>query len=216
MQVLDVEGSHKAFEVLERAKTSMSRVDEKETDLYRLTYAKYLFTMGKAYQMAYQPKRALEEFLKSLEIMDQLLGDHTDKVRCLNAIGDCYQDLEEPDSAIEYFRHAYDMRKELSGENHYDMPVCKSQIGAVSDRKGDYDEAIKCYKSAIDLEEKLKIAGYKSTATSVLFPGASAQTEEMHEEEIESGLQEKEEVVEEEVVVTSSDEDEDAEDIFQE
>ena len=59
------------------------------------------------------------------------------------------------------------------------------------------------------------------------IPGASAQTEEVHEEEIESGVEEKEEeeeeevevVVEEEeeeVVVTSSDEDEDAEEIFQE
>ena len=58
-------------------------------------------------------------------------------------------------------------------------------------------------------------------------PGASAQTEEVHEEEIESGVEEKEEeegegqevedvIEEEEVVVTSSDEDEDAEEISQE
>ena len=164
MQVLDVEGSHKAFEVLERAKTSMSRVDEKETDLYCLTCAKYLFTIGKAHQEAH-PETALDNFLESLRIMELLLGDHTDEARCLNAIGNCYQCLEEPDSAIEYFIHAHDMRERLSGEEHYDMPVYKSQIGAVFDRKGDYDEAIEWYQSAIDLEEKLKISGYKSTAT---------------------------------------------------
>ena len=143
----------------------MDLVGEKETDWFRLTEAKYLFTVGRAYQEAYHPERAREEYMKSFEIMDPLLGDHTDKARCLNAIGNCYQLLEEPDSAIEYFKRAYDMRERLSGEEHYDMPVYKSQIGAVSDRKGDYDEAIKCYKSAIDLEEKLKISGYKSTAT---------------------------------------------------
>ena len=143
----------------------MDLVGEKETDWFRLTEAKYLFTVGRAYQEAYHPERAREEYMKSFEIMDPLLGDHTDKARCLNAIGNCYQLLEEPDSAIQYFNLAYDMRERLSGEEHYDMPVYKSQIGAVSDRKGDYDEAIKCYKSAIDLEEKLKISGYKSTAT---------------------------------------------------
>ena len=143
----------------------MDLVSEKETDWFRLTEAKYLFTVGRAYQDAYHPERALEEYMKSFEIMDPLLGDHTDKARCLNAIGNCYQLLEEPDHAIKYFNRAYDMRKKLSGEKHYDMPVYKSQIGAVSDRKGDYDEAIKCYKSAIDLEEKLKISGYESTAT---------------------------------------------------
>ena len=44
----------------------------------------------------------------------------------------------------------------------------------------------------------------------VLFPGASAQTEEVHEEEIESGVEEKEEEEGEEQ------EDGDAEEIFQE
>ena len=165
LQVLDSKGSIKAFQVLEKAGTSMNRVDEKETDLFRLTEARYLFTVGKAHQEAYHPETAREEFLKSLRIMDQLLGDHTDKARCLNAIGNCYQLLEEPDHAIKYFNRAYDMRKKLSGEKHYDMPVYKSQIGAVFDRKGDHDKAIEWYQSAIDLEKKLKISGYESTAT---------------------------------------------------
>ena len=143
----------------------MDLVGEKETDWFRLTEAKYLFTLGRAYEMDY-PERACEEYMKSLEIMNhELLQDHTDKARCLNAIGNCYQLLEKPDDAIEYFNRAYDMRKRLSGEEHYDMPVYKNQIGAVFDRKGDRDKAIEWYQSAIDLEKKLKISGYKSTAT---------------------------------------------------
>ena len=144
----------------------MDLVSEKETDLFRLTEAKYLFTVGRAYQMDC-PEKACDEYMKSLEIMNhELLGDHTDKARCLNAIGNCYQLLEEPDRAIEYFNLAYDMRKRLSPrEEHYDMPVYKSQIGAVFDRKGDHDKAIEWYQSAIDLEKKLKISGYESTAT---------------------------------------------------
>ena len=187
MQVLDIEGSHnKALRVLKKAETSMNQVDEKGTDWFRLTEAKYLFTVGRVYQEAFPPERSLEEFLESLRIMDQLLGDHTDKARCLNAIGNCYQHLEASDSAIEYFKRAHDMRESLSGEEHYDMPMYKSQIGAVFDHKGDYDKAIEWYQSAIDLEEKLEISGfyentaayYRNIANAYIYKGQYAEAVE--------------------------------------
>ena len=182
--MLDVEGSHEAHKVLEKAKASLDKATlssseegGKGSEMFQLTEAKYHFALGKVYRELYsEPKLALDEYFKSLEVMDSCLGDHTETARCLNAIGNCYQRLNEPKRALEFYERAYYMRERLSGEDHLDMPVYKSQIGAVYHRQGDYDKAIENFQSAIELEEKLKISGsmitavyYRNIANAYLF-----------------------------------------------
>ena len=174
LSVLVVEGSHKAYEVLKKAEASLDKatsspIEEggKGSEMFQLTEAKYHFARGKVYQGLHnEPNQALDEYFKSVKVYsDSFPGDHTETARCLNEIGNCYQGLNEPSKALKYYRRAYDMRERLSdGEDHLDMPVYRSQIGAVHHHQGNYDNAIQNFQNAIDLEEKLKISGSKNTA----------------------------------------------------
>ena len=167
MQVLKVEGWHEAAKVLKESKGILNRMpkDRKNTDSFKLARSSFLFVEGEVYYAGGNFPRALKVLNKSLEIMEILLKSHTSTSRCLNAIGNCYLKLEQPDEAIKYYQKASAMRKDLSpsGE-HCDMPLFQSQIGTVYEAQENFHEAIDHYKKALDLATKLKLPGVLSTA----------------------------------------------------
>ena len=167
LQTLNLEGTHGAFTVLKKAKSSFDKVKEveKESKEYKLTQSLYLFVEGEMYLKRGQPRVAHDKLLRSLETRKKLLGAHSDTAKCLNAIGNCLCDLEKLDEALEYYKSAYEMREELTGsENHFEMPVYKNQMGGVEERKKNYKEAIEFYESALELEKKLKLLTQANTA----------------------------------------------------
>ena len=166
-QVLNLEGWRKAAEVLKVAEKSLNRMqnESKKTDSYKLTRSSYLYVQGEVSYKAGNLPKALKVLNRSLKIMEGLLRSHTNITRCLNAIGNCHNKLGKPEDAIEFYTRAYEMRRDLSGsEEHFDVPLFKSQIGTVYEGKRDFSKAIDCYKEALDLAKELKIPGILNAA----------------------------------------------------
>jgi len=179
--VLQLEGWQRASEVLKMANESLKTVQKetKHSEFFKLTQSSYLYVQGEVYYKAGNMAKALRILHRSLKIMEDILQSHTSTTRCLNAIGNCHNELGKPDEAIKYYTRAYEMRRELSGSmNHFDMPVLKGQIGTVYEGRGQFfdkeglkDEAgkqfrkaIECYQEALELAKELKIPGMVNTA----------------------------------------------------
>jgi len=162
LQVLNLEGWGNAMVVLRLAEEAMkqTRVEFKESDRYRLTRVLCSYVEGEISYRRGNIQRALETLFRSLEIMEELLKDHTIATRCLNAIGNCYNKLGNPEEALKFYTRAFEMRKELSGHrNHVDLPLYKGQIGTVYEGQKRYDKAIEFYQEALELCKELKSSG---------------------------------------------------------
>jgi tetratricopeptide (TPR) repeat protein len=189
-----------AKQLLKDVEDALNKVSNKSSDSYRLAESSYHFAKGGiAYSVcgSREPnvwqnagKEALNCFKESLKTREELLKDHTDTARTLNAIGNCYMQQKGLQSALEYYTRALDMRRRLTGsDKHVDMPVYINQIAATHERLGKYYkrqalkstadsktelhekykqefyQALKMYQEALDLEKELHISGYANTAT---------------------------------------------------
>ena len=162
---MDVEGTEKAFNVLEDASRSLQNVQDKSSESYTLSKGLYLHHEGEAYWFNRDYKRSLESLESSLEFTEQLLKVHTDVARCYNAIGNCQYALDKPMEALDFYKIAYHMQEELAGgEYHFDMPMYKNQIGTVYESQGDYEKAVEYYKEALKLLDELKLSGFHDEA----------------------------------------------------
>ena len=163
--VSESQGAQKAFEVLEKASTSLKQVDDKSTESFKLTQGLYLYFQGEIYYQNRDYQKAIKCLESSLDLMEGPLKLDTNVARCYNALGNCYYGLDRPEKALEFYNKALKMREELSGSDyHYDMPVYKNQIGTVHEDKGEYEDAVNCYKDALELLEELKCLGYEDEA----------------------------------------------------
>ena len=165
-QVLDVSGTHKAFEVLQQAAYSLKQVQDESTESFKVTQGLFSYVEGEIYCQNRDYKKALECLQSCLDVTEELLKVDTNLARCYNAMGNCYYGLDKPQKALEFYTKALDMRKELSGgsERHYDMPVYKNQIGIVYEAQEEYDEAVKWYLDALRLQKELQMSGSKEEA----------------------------------------------------
>ena len=163
--VLGSQGAHKAFQVLEKASMSLKQVDDKSTESFKLTQGLYLYFEGEIYYQNKDYQEAIECLESSLDLMEGPLKVDTHLARCYNALGNCYYELNRPEKALEFLNKALKMREELSGSDyHYDVACDKNGIGIVHEVKGEYDEAVKCYKDALELLKELKCLGYHDEA----------------------------------------------------
>ena len=162
LELLNLQGWKTAMKLLRLAEDSLETVNDefKQNDHYRLARSSFLYVEGEIYCREGNIPRALESLFSSLGVMQELLKNHTTTTRCLNSIGNCYNKLRNSEKALEFYRRAYEMRKELSGsKNHLDLPFFKGQIGTVYEAKEQYEEAIKCYQEALELCKELKRSG---------------------------------------------------------
>ena len=151
--------------MLQKAFLSLKQVRDQSTEYFKLTEGHFLYTKGLLYCRSRDYKKAAEFFKSSLDHLEEPLKLDTNVARCYNALGNCYLGLNRPEKALDFYNQALKMREELSGSDyHYDMPVYKNQIGKVHEDKGEYDEAVKCYKEALELLQKLKCLGYEDEA----------------------------------------------------
>ena len=183
LQVLTLEGWRRAAEVVQESRELLKRVqrDGKKTELFKLAKSSCLFVEGEVFSRAENWPKALKSLRRSLEIMEELLNNHTSTCRCLNAIGNCYNSLGNPEEAIKFYTRAYEMRQKLSGSwEHFDLPLFRSQIGtayesmAIQEYKKNrtitpqaeknFLKAIEYYQEALDLAKELKLTGILYTA----------------------------------------------------
>ena len=150
------------MEILKLAENSlqMGYKNLKDSRSFRLAQSTYLYTEGEIYYRKGSLPRALTSLNHSLEIMEELLKNHTITTRCLNAIGNCHNRLGNKEGALKFYTKAYEMRKKLSdSNNHLDLPFYKGQIGTVYEGHAQYDKAIQCYQEALELSKELKLSG---------------------------------------------------------
>ena len=162
MQVLEIYGWKRATEILKLAEESSLKVDKeiKKHDSYKFASATYLYVEGEISYKKGSVHEALRTLRSSLDLMEDLVGNHTSTTKCLNAIGNCYNMLGNFNDAMNFYTRAYEMRKALSASNnHLDLPFFMGQIGTVYQMQEDYDKAILCYEEALELSKKLKRSG---------------------------------------------------------
>ena len=182
LQVLNLEGWRKAANVVQEARELLKRVQSgsKKTTLFKLAKSFCLFVEGEVFCRAGNSPKALKLLSSSLEIMQDQLKNHTSTCRCLNAIGNCYSNLGEPEEAIKFYTRAYEMRQKLSGSReHFDLPLFRSQIGTAyelmaiqeynkhrmtPEARMNFRKAIEYYQEALDLAKELKLTGILYTA----------------------------------------------------
>ena len=182
LQVLTLEGWHRASEVVQESRKLLKRVqrDSKKTELFKLAKSSCLLVEGEVFNRAGNWPKALKSLRRSLEIMEDQLKNHTSTCRCLNAIGNCYSKLGKPKEAIKFYTRAYEMRQKLSGSReHFDLPLFRSQIGTAyesmaiqeynkhrmtPEAKMNFRKAIEYYQEALDLAKELKLTGILYTA----------------------------------------------------
>ena len=182
LQVLKLEGWRKAAEVVQEARELLKRVqrESKKTEVFKLAKSFCLFVEGEVFCRAGNSPKALKLLGSSLEIMEYQLKNHTSTCRCLNAIGNCYSNLGEPEEAIKFYTRAYEMRQKLSGSTeHFDLPLFRNQIGTAyelmaiqeynkhrmtPEARMNFRKAIEYYQEALDLAKELKLTGILYTA----------------------------------------------------
>ena len=155
------------MDVLKMAENSlqMAYKNLKDSRSYRLAQSTYLYAHGEIYYRKGSLHRALTSLYLSREIMEDLLQNHTMTTRCLNAIGNCHNQLGNLEEALKFYTKAYEMRRELSGLNsHLDLPFYKGQIGTVYEGQEKLDKAIQCYQEALELSKELKLSGILRSA----------------------------------------------------
>ena len=144
---------------------SLQQVDDKSTEFFKLTQGLYLYFEGEIYFQYRDYQKAIESLESSLDIMEGELKLDTNLARCYNTLGNCYYGLGRPEKALEFYNKALKMREELSGcDYHYDMAVYRNQIGSVHEDKGEFKEAVECYKDALELLKELKCLGNEDEA----------------------------------------------------
>ena len=162
MQVLNLDGHKEASDVLQEARHSLEKVQDKTGTYFKLTKGLHSYTKGEIYYKTKDFKKALRSLEVCLYYIEELPEVNIQLARCYKAMGNCYYNgPKDYNKALEFYSKALKMTEEISGssEYHYELPVCKNQIGAVYEGHGNYAEAIECYKEAIRLMEKLKISG---------------------------------------------------------
>ena len=159
------QGAQEALEVLQRGSMSLQQVDDKSTESFKLTQGLYLYFEGEIYFQYRDYHKAIEHLESSLDIMESELKFDTIVARCYNTLGNCYYGLGRLEKALEFYNKALKMREELSGcDYHYDMAVYRNQIGLVHEDKGEFKEAVECYKDALELLKQLKCLGSEDEA----------------------------------------------------
>ena len=159
------QGAQEALEVLQRGSMSLQQVDDKSTESFKLTQGLYLYFEGEIYFQYRDYHKAIERLESSLDIMESELKFDTIVARCYNTLGNCYYGLGRLEKALEFYNKALKMREELSGcDYHYDMAVYRNQIGLVHEDKGEFKEAVECYKDALELLKQLKCLGSEDEA----------------------------------------------------
>jgi len=151
--------------VLKEASRSLDIVQDKSSESFRLSKGLFLYSEGETYYGKRDYMKALKTLELSLEFTEQLLHAHTDLVRCYNAIGNCHFHLNKPETALDFYKIAYNMQEELAGsEYHFEIPMNRNQIGTAYEGQEDYEKAEKWYREALELLKELKLLGFHDEA----------------------------------------------------
>ena len=149
-----------------------------DSDVYRLLTAHYNYIKGR---MLNRDRLfiASEPLLReSASIFQSILGDDIYTARSLNSLGKTQLLTKQWDLAYATYEKAYNMIRNKYGEVYFDVPVYAMNIGTCYHEHGNfhyyndreqemdkaYTQALLWYDKSIDLEKRLSMYGYESTA----------------------------------------------------
>ncbi len=163
---------------LEKAKVRASEArDAAEKDRYEAGVAAAYHALGLAEDAAGRYAESLRYFMLALGIRERVLGkDHTETARTYQGIGAAHVDDMSYDAAIEWFERARAIR-ERGGDNP-DVAHTYNTLGNAHlhrDRPGDQDEAIRWYRRALDVKEKVYGKDHPTTAVTLNNLGGAYQ-----------------------------------------
>ena len=148
MNVLDLDGHKEASDVLQEARHSLGKVEDKTASNFKLAKGLYSYIEGEIYCKTKDFKKGLQSLHECLNYIEELPEVHIQLARCYNAMGNCYyRGPKDYTKAREFYSKALKEIEEISGssEYHYELPVFKNQIATVYEWEGNYPEAIKYY-----------------------------------------------------------------------
>lgn len=132
----------KAFEVLANARQYYAQLNDLNNEASAINYMANVLYMGNYFQ------ESLNYFRLCLEIKKQV-NDSVGIAIAYSNIGECYLQLEKPDSALYYSMEG--LRVEHALGNRHGIAVSQSSIAHILTLRGNYEEAIEYYQRASEV-----------------------------------------------------------------
>eukprot|EP00047_Mylnosiga_fluctuans_P017026 m.58223 g.58223 ORF g.58223 m.58223 type:complete len:800 (-) comp6880_c0_seq1:40-2439(-) len=129
-----------------------------------------LYNIANSLQQQGNNRKALELFLKCLEIVERA-NARTHPIFC--SLGIVYENLGEIDKALQFYEKDLAVARQELGEKHPDTGICYNNLGAALRKKGDYDAALDNFEKALAIKLATKGANETSTAVTVRHIGAT-------------------------------------------
>jgi len=96
--------------------------------------------------------RALEEYRKALEILEEL-GNRAGMASSYHQLGIVDQERGNYDEALAWYRESLEIKEELG--NREGMAISYHQLGIVDQERGNYDQALAWYRKSLEIKEEL-------------------------------------------------------------
>ena len=145
----------------------------KEIEYNQEEYANILYKYAGFLGTYAQYEKALEYYLKALEIDENVLGkEHPDTANSYNNIGAVYDNKGEYEKGLEYYLKALEIREKALGKEHPDTATSYINIGFVYSNKGEYEKALEHYLKALEILKNTLGEEHPHTATSYNNIGA--------------------------------------------
>ncbi len=111
------------------------------------------FLLGKTAILAGDSRRAADDYLVHALVVQNRLRNEAGRAEALNAFGIAYQDLGQPDRALESYEEAAAIRKRLGDDRGYAATL--RNLGLVALSQGEHDKAEERLDEALAILEKL-------------------------------------------------------------
>ena len=144
------------FEKLEINKILLKIVEDKRDNS---SLARALFNLGNAYYKLNKFESARDDYLKSLEMMNENVAGqtfHQSIVETMNKLGSIYDNLNEHEKAIEYYKKSLEVHQNILG--NIDDPFIANtldNLGNVYTSLDKYQQAIGFYQKSLEMKENL-------------------------------------------------------------
>jgi serine phosphatase RsbU (regulator of sigma subunit)/Tfp pilus assembly protein PilF len=129
-----------AFVYIHKSYELSKRID------YKKGLASSLNNLGLIYRYRGMNDKALEVYLESLKILQEIEGEKRNIASSKNNIGAIFSLEGDQDKALKYFNKALEDYKEIEDKNYVASTL--SNIGGVYSNKNNYDKALKYYRRA--------------------------------------------------------------------
>ena len=156
--VSEAQGAQKAFDVLQEASFSLKQVQDQSTESFKLTKGLFRYIEGEVYCQNRDYKSAIESLQSSLDLImrKELSGSdcHCDMAVFKNQIGTVHEDKGEYDEAVEWYKNALELLKELKCLGHEDEALFRRNLANVYIHQLKFKEAEEESKKAFNIRLK--------------------------------------------------------------